>query len=84
MSKNVFTLLKFSTEVCINIMDWINNLKFENMEHEWRIVFVFASSEDALFSSNNTSNYFCQQMNTCYMDFWLEHFSLKYENSQNN
>ena len=36
MSKKFVTWLKFFTEVCSNIMDWINNLKFENNEHEWR------------------------------------------------
>ena len=35
MSKKVFIWLKFSTEVCLSIMDWINNLKFKNMEDEW-------------------------------------------------
>ena len=36
MSKKIFTWLKFSAEVCFNIMDWINNLEFKNMECECR------------------------------------------------
>ena len=32
------------------------------------IAFIFASSQDALFSWNNTSNYSYSQMNTCYMN----------------
>ena len=33
------------------------------------IVFIFASSQDAIFSWNNTSNYSYPQMNTCSMNF---------------
>ena len=36
------------------------------------IAFIFASSQDALFSWNNTSNYSYPQMNTCYMNSWRE------------
>ena len=37
MSKKVLTWLKnFSTEVCLNIIDWINNLKFKNVKHVWK------------------------------------------------
>ena len=39
MSKKVFAWLKFSTKVCVNIMYWINNLKFKNMEHQWSLLF---------------------------------------------
>ena len=49
------------------------------------IVFVFASSQDTLFSSDNTHNYSYSQINTCYMDSWWEkHFSLRYEHSRSN
>ena len=34
MSKKSLYMVKI--EVCLNIMDWINNLKFKNMGHEWR------------------------------------------------
>ena len=33
--KNYFLWLKFSAEVCLNIMDWIHHSKFKNTEHEW-------------------------------------------------
>ena len=36
MGKKIITWLTFSTEMCFNIMDWINNLEFKNMEHECR------------------------------------------------
>ena len=88
MSKKVFTWIKFSTEVCHNIMDWINSLKFKDMDiwtYVKETVFVFAGSQDGLFSSNDTNNYSYQQINTCYMDsWWEEHFSLKYEHSRSN
>ena len=32
MNKKVFTWLKFSSDVCLSIMDWINNLKFKTMK----------------------------------------------------
>ena len=54
MSKKVFTWLKFSTEVCVNIMDWINNLKFKNMEHEWRKQSLFLQAQKMLFSRRVT------------------------------
>ena len=34
MSKKVFSWLKFSAEVFLNIIDWISNLKFKNIEDE--------------------------------------------------
>ena len=54
MSKKVFTWLKFSTEVYLNIMDWINNLKFKNMEHEWRKQSLFLQAHKMLLSRQIT------------------------------
>ena len=54
MNTKVFTWLTFSTEVCFNIMDWIKNLKFKNIEHEWRKHSLFFQAHKMLFSRQIT------------------------------
>ena len=54
MRKKVLKWLKFSTEVCLNIMDWIKNLKFRNMEHEWRKQSLLLQAHKMLFSRQIT------------------------------
>ena len=54
MSKKVITWLKFSTEVCLSSVDWINNLKYKNMEHEWRKQSLFLQVYKMLLSRQIT------------------------------